>query len=98
MSKPGQGTNDEDLQQEEEAMGFVFEPQDAAILEETWEGEDDGRDGSPSVGSSDSPELMDQEDPLRRREYEAGEQLGDLGNSGMHVEELDEAEDDDAEW
>ena len=63
----------------------------------TFECEDDGRDGSPAAGSSDSPESMDEYDPLRRRERLAGEDIGDLAGSGSHIEVLGE-DDDDPEW
>lgn len=63
-------------------------------MEDAWE---DGRDASPVEGDSDAPELMDQEDPLRRDAERLGNEFGDLDNSGMNVEELTEA-DDDPEW
>ncbi|RII43553.1 hypothetical protein DWB68_01170 [Galactobacter valiniphilus] len=84
---------DEELWEDEIAP----EGEDAMIREEIWEGEDDGRDGSPAAGSSDSPESMDEYDPLRRRERLAGEDIGDLAGSGSHIEVLGE-DDDDPEW
>jgi|GEM_PF-2340081 len=77
--------------------GIAPERDDAPVKEEIWDGEDDGRDGSPAVGSSDSPELMDELDPLRRRAREAGEDIAELAGSGSHIEELTDA-DDGPEW
>lgn len=59
--------------------------------------EDDGRDGSPTEGSSDAPENMDQDDPLRSENHRADRAMGDLDGSGSEVIELTEA-DDSPEW
>lgn len=73
------------------------EPGDAGVRREIEDAEEDGRDSAPAVGSSDSPELMDSQDPLRRRATELGNEMADLDNTGMQITELTE-EDDGPEW
>lgn len=73
------------------------EPGDAGVRQEIEDAEDDGRDASPTEGSSDAPELMDAEDPLHSAETALGDEFADLDGSGTELTELTE-EDNDPEW
>lgn len=78
----------------------LFDPEapgDGTVRREIEDAEEDGRDGGPAVGSSDAPELMDLEDPLRRKVAMVGDEMLDLDNSGLQITELTDA-DDDPEW